>query len=139
MRYLIPFAFVACTVLPTFAETPQIDGWSCRNHDAEIRCSGDTCEIEQEAFTPMDITLSDTMISACAYSGCWDGTPTSVTQTGRFATYVGEQLEWTGSYESTGDISVTVDFKEQVGTIIVRSLYAMPLTCEPYADPPAED
>lgn len=139
MKQFTPFILAICIALPAMSDTPDNDGWSCRNHDAEISCSAGGCNIEEEAFTPMDISVSDTEISACAYSGCWEGAPTTVSRTGDFVTYTGSQLAWIGTYESAIDLTVTIDAQDQTGTIIVRSLYAMPLTCEPRAGAASAD
>jgi hypothetical protein len=45
----------------------------CRNTDAEIRCSGGSCKVETESFTPMELRRSGNRISICSYSACWEG------------------------------------------------------------------
>jgi hypothetical protein len=48
--------------------------WSCSNRDlAEIRCGADSCEIERESFTPMELSLAPGRVEVCAFSGCFPG------------------------------------------------------------------
>lgn len=48
--------------------------WSCSNRGvAEIRCDADSCEIERESFTPMELSIAPGRVEICAFSGCFPG------------------------------------------------------------------
>lgn len=135
MRHAIALAILAIAALPASAgggETPE--GWNCRNLQAEISCDGETCNVA-EAFTPMDIHLTDTELSLCAYTGCWTGAASSVTRTGRFKTYVGSGLPFSTRQEHLANASVTVDTNTGTATVLVANMYAHPATCKPWSPP----
>lgn len=67
---LAPAALLLLAPVPAFAQD-----FHCRNTDAEIRCSGGSCEVEtgQSSFTPMELTRNGDRLSICSYSACWEG------------------------------------------------------------------
>lgn len=65
---LIPAAMLLLAPVPALAQD-----FHCRNTDAEIRCSGGSCEVETESFTPMALRRTGNRLSICSYSACWEG------------------------------------------------------------------
>ncbi len=54
--------------------TPSVAQWNCSNRDiAEIQCGNDGCEIKQDSFTPMELSIDPGRVEICAYSGCFPG------------------------------------------------------------------
>ncbi|MEI9851075.1 MAG: hypothetical protein WDN24_09785 [Sphingomonas sp.] len=47
--------------------------FECRNTAAETRCGDGACEVETQAFTPMQLSRKGARITLCAYSGCREG------------------------------------------------------------------
>lgn len=47
--------------------------FECRNTAAETRCAEGACDVETQAFTPMQLSRKGSRITLCAYSGCWEG------------------------------------------------------------------
>ncbi len=109
-------------------------GWNCRNYSFEIGCEGDTCTAA-DAFTPMDIHVTDDEVSFCAYTGCWQGAPTSVAHAGRFTTYTGLDLDFSSQSSWTADAVLSIDTQTGTGTILVADIYAQPVTCTPWSPP----
>jgi hypothetical protein len=68
---MIPAALMLLAPFPALAQD-----FHCRNTDAEIRCSGGSCEVETDtgAFTSMELSRKGDRLTICAYSGCWEGT-----------------------------------------------------------------
>lgn len=66
MRILILAALLA--PLPAAAQD-----FHCRNIAAEIRCVSNTCTVESDSFTPMELSRRGNRLSICSYSACWDG------------------------------------------------------------------
>lgn len=109
-------------------------GWNCRNYSFEIGCEGDTCTAA-DAFTPMDIYLTETHMTLCAYTGCWEGAPDTVSQAGRLITFTGQGLDFSTRDNWPADAVVTLDTQSGTGTILVVDLYAQPITCMPWTSP----
>lgn len=67
---LIPAALMLLAPFPALAQD-----FHCRNTDAEIRCSGASCEVETDtgSFTPMELSRSGDRLTICSYSSCWEG------------------------------------------------------------------
>ena len=67
---LISAALMLLAPVPALAQD-----FHCRNTDAEIRCSGGSCEVEAEkaGFTPMELRRTGNRLSICSYSACWEG------------------------------------------------------------------
>lgn len=66
MRTLLIAALLA--PLPAAAQD-----FHCRNTEAEIRCVSNSCAVETESFTPMELTRRGNRLSICSYSACWEG------------------------------------------------------------------
>lgn len=82
--------------------------FTCRNTDAEIRCADGACEIEAQAFTPMEVRREGTTLSICAYSGCWKG-PVTMRRSRSGITFLQAQ--------ANGTLSVMYDSKERVAMV----------------------
>lgn len=129
---LIPLALAAIALPASAGGGDDGAGWNCRNLQLEISCDGETC-MAAEAFTPMDIHLTDTQLSLCAYTGCWVGAPTAITQSGRFITYAGSGLVFSTQTDSITDAVVTVDTATGTATVLVADTFAHPATCSPWS------
>lgn len=109
----------------------QPSAWTCTNQDLEISCDDNGCQAS-EAFTPMSIFVSTDEISVCAYTGCWEGEPTSIhSASHRFEVYTGESLPFSTAPESTASASITVDRESGIATLIVADIFAHPMLCKP--------
>jgi hypothetical protein len=111
--------------------------WSCQNADFEISCSDNTC-IQSDGFTPMSITLSAGNMNICAYSGCWDGPPTRVDTTGRFVSFVANDLPWTQPTGEAGAASISIDIETGAATVLIADTFATPAICERISAPAAD-
>lgn len=137
MRLAI-ISIVALAGVPSLAAAQDGElGWSCRNMEYEISCGGGVCEAS-EAFTPMDIYVTSTEMSACAYTGCWEGAPTTI-KAGRFVTFLAPDLPFSTRPEFTGDIALTIDTETSTATILVGDLYAEPAVCKRWSAPPQDE
>ena len=103
-------------------------GWNCRNTDLEVSCSGAKCEVA-EHHTPMDVHVSASKISICAYSGCWEGIPSATTTSGPFTTFTGVALPFSTAPDNLANVSVTVNNASKVAMILVEGMFASPALC----------
>ena len=103
-------------------------GWNCRNTDLEVSCSGAKCEVAEQ-HTPMDVYVSSSEMSICAYSGCWEGTPSATLNSGSFLTFTGMALPFSTNSDSFANVSVTINGKSKVGMILVEGMFASPALC----------
>ena len=123
-----------CVVVsePTIAEVKaaSYSAWTCSNQDTEIACDTSGCEVA-ETFTPMSVSLDTGSLSVCAYSGCWQGPPSSVhLASDRFHTFTAKALPFSTAPASVADIAITVDLHSGVATLIVADVFAHPMHCE---------
>jgi len=110
-------------------ETP-LSAWTCSNLDLEITCDGMGCQAS-ETFTPMSVSLSAEDISVCAYSGCWQGAPSSVQWASkRFQTFTAESVPFSTAPNSMADIAITIDRQSGVATLLVSDAFAHPMRCQ---------
>ncbi|MDJ0922344.1 MAG: hypothetical protein QNI84_14545 [Henriciella sp.] len=125
-------AGLSLAVLTWFIGLPGVaegqDVWQCRNHEFEIGCDQTGCTAS-DAHTPMDISLSDTAISVCAYTGCWTGAPNYLRRGARFEIWTGYRLPFSTQASGYADISITLDTTTGVANVLVGDLYATPATC----------
>jgi len=115
-----------CTSQPTPAGS-----WTCRNTAAEISCQNDTCDVALPGdFTPMSLS-ADTQgnLSLCAYSGCWEGKASKTAIVDDYFTASSEGLIWSGTTGGTGRMSVTIDMKTGITTLLAEN-YAHPMICK---------
>ncbi len=106
--------------------------WQCRN-DLEVTCAEGACEAATEGdFTPMSVDFDDSgTISACAYSGCWEGTG-EVVSSGDFLVVIGHDLPFSTARDSESagaDVVVALDREDRVATLKAEG-FAQPLLCE---------
>jgi hypothetical protein len=102
--------------------------WHCQNQDMEVSCSQTVCEAA-EAFTPIDVTVSDlgSMI-VCAYSGCWSGKG-KVLKSGAHVIISANKLKWSGTSPNPATFIVGLDKTDNIA-VIKGSNFAMPLICK---------
>jgi len=118
------------------AEIPP-ERWNCRNQ-VEVWCAADGCAATPpDEFTPMDIWASaDGDISACAYTGCWEGKAATSNDAGRLL-WIGDDLPFVSAIEGAkGDVTLLILASDGVGFVRVGGI-ATPLLCArrlPYAD-----
>lgn len=123
---LLPLSLM--TASPVVANGEGIS-WNCRNADFEISCSDGVCTASAD-HTPMDISVGDEMISWCAYSGCWEGTPSALMRSGRFVSFYGNALENDADPSSTVDVAIVIDTQSGTANIMAVDLFATPATCQ---------
>ena len=123
-------------MLPMFVTVPVAayasDGasWNCRNVEFEISCDDGKCNASDD-HTPMDVHVSSSEISWCAYSGCWTGVPSAALTSGSFASFYGF-VQREGSTMADGvDVAVTIDRTTNGAAIMAAGIFASPATCEP--------
>ncbi|HNR77612.1 MAG TPA: hypothetical protein PKM48_10820 [Parvularculaceae bacterium] len=107
--------------------------WNCRNQ-VEVWCAADGCAATPpDESTPMDIWASlgasgEGEISACAYSGCWEGKAAMSSAAGRLL-WIGDDLPFVSAIEgATGDVTLLILAEDGVGFIRVGGI-ATPLLC----------
>ncbi|MBR9834886.1 MAG: hypothetical protein GYB42_06790 [Alphaproteobacteria bacterium] len=83
----------------------------------------------------LELHVTDDEVSFCAYTGCWQGAPTSVAHAGRFTTYTGLDLDFSSQSSWTADAVLSIDTQTGTGTILVADIYAQPVTCTPWSPP----
>ena len=119
----------AVSEVPT--ETPEYQAsWDCKNQ-VEVWCTADSCAASAPGeFTPMSVSVkADGAISACAYTGCWEGAGAMTRSSGR-ALWIGDGLKFSTQPDSEGnDVTVLIIEHEGVGFVRVGGL-ATPLLCE---------
>jgi len=105
------------------------DTWHCRNEAVEVSCNAGKCEVSKD-FTPLDVTVdSETGLTVCAYSGCWEGKLTSMLASQNHLTVQADDMKWSTSVDKKGiPGSVTIDRKSGTGTVLASS-FAVPVTC----------
>lgn len=129
MRTTQPGLIAMLVAAMTTTAAAQAEGWNCRNLDLEVTCA-ETCEV-YDSHTPMDVFVSPTEMTVCAYSGCWEGVPNLVHKSGSLSTFIGEELTWTGGTEGSASASVSIDTEAEIATILIPGLFATPATCSP--------
>jgi len=110
------------------AEVPA-ERWNCRNQ-IEVWCAADGCAATPpEESTPMDIWASSSGdISACAYSGCWEGKAATSAAAGRLL-WIGDNLPFVSSVEgATGDVTLLILAADGVGFVRAGGI-ATPVLC----------
>lgn len=128
-------------LLALAAAPAAADPWHCRNRDLEVACADGACSATVgEGFTPMDIAFDERGgISACVYSGCWEGqaTPSGddrylslVLRGAVFSPQVGDE-------PVRGDLALLFDREARVATFLSGG-FVQPLVCRP-ADAGDED
>ncbi|MCB2097318.1 MAG: hypothetical protein KDE05_06770 [Parvularculaceae bacterium] len=114
------------------AEIPA-EKWNCRNQ-VEVWCAADGCAATPpDESTPMDIWASageagTGTISACAYTGCWEGAAATSAAVGRLL-WIGDDLPFKSVIEgATSDVTLLILAEDGVGFIRVGGI-ATPLLC----------
>ena len=132
MKKLLALITLLTTVVAstTYSATTAVEpsGWSCRNTDLEVSCSGTKCEVA-EHHTPMDVYVSASAMSICAYSGCWEGAPSATMTSGSFMTFTGIALPFSTNSDNVANVSVTVNSASKVAMILVEGMFASPALC----------
>jgi hypothetical protein len=105
----------------------QAQDFYCRNEAAEIRCVSNSCEVERESFTPMELRRTGNRLSICAYSGCWEG-PIAMRRSRGGVTFLSATVRSKAPAEpSSASLSVMFDHE---GTAQVRWLgFSNAMTC----------
>lgn len=121
MRLLLAAAILA--PLPS-----QAQDFHCRNTDAEIRCAGNSCQVETESFTPMELSRTGNRLQICAYSGCWSG-PVTMRRTRGGVTFLSADVRSDAPAEpSRAPLAVMYDHE---GTAQIRWLgFSSAMTCK---------
>ena len=119
--------------LPMVATAPLMAdeaSWHCRNVAFEISCSDGSCKASDD-HTPMDVRVSATEISWCAYTGCWTGVPSASVASGSFRSFYGF-VQRQGSTMADGvDVAVTIDTTTNAVSIMAAGIFTTPATCKP--------
>ncbi|MEK7265169.1 MAG: hypothetical protein AAB227_03625 [Pseudomonadota bacterium] len=125
--------FAAALMLSASRTEVPPESWNCRNQ-IEVWCAADGCAATpQDQSTPMDIWASvgdagKGTISACAYSGCWEGEATVSASAGRLL-WIGDNLPFASSVEgAAGDVTLLILAKDGVGFVRAGGL-ATPVLC----------
>lgn len=121
-------AAIALYLLGSKAEIPP-ESWNCRNQ-IEVWCAADGCAAtEAGSSTPMDIWASaDGSISACAYSGCWEGKAAYGASAGRLL-WSGDNLPFVSTVEgAAGNVTLLILAADGVGFVRAGGI-ATPVLC----------
>ena len=130
MKHLPTILLLLTTVSAvSFAKMPApAPGWNCKNADLEVSCNDEKCKVSDD-HTPMDVHVSQSEMSICAYTGCWTGTPSAVVRSGGFETFTGLSLPFSTNPDSPANISVTVNRTTRVAMVLVEGVFANPALC----------
>jgi hypothetical protein len=112
----------------SLSEVPA-ESWNCRNQ-IEVWCAADGCAATPaDESTPMDIWASAAgEISACAYSGCWEGKAATMAADGRLL-WIGDSLPFVSAVEgAAGDVTLLILAADGVGFIRAGGI-ATPVLC----------
>jgi hypothetical protein len=121
MRILI--AALLLSPLPAAAQD-----FHCRNTAAEIRCVENSCQVETESFTPMELRRNGATLSICSYSACWKG-PIAMRRTRGGVTFLSAEVRADAPAEP-GRAPLAVMY-DQVGTAQIRWLgFSNAMTCK---------
>lgn len=122
MRVLIA-ATMLLAPMPALAQD-----FHCRNTDAEIRCVSNSCQVETESFTPMELRRTGNRLSICSYSACWEG-PIRMRRTYEGVTFLSASVRINSPGEpSRAPLSVMYD---REGTAQMRWLgFSNAMRCE---------
>ena len=121
--------FAAALMLGASRTEVPPESWNCRNQ-IEVWCAADGCAATPpDQSTPMDIWASvDGSISACAYSGCWEGEAAVSASAGRLL-WIGDDLPFVSSVEgAAGDVTLLILAKDGVGFVRAGGI-ATPVLC----------
>src|SRR5215207_9657992 len=114
-------------ILFCLASTQPALAWECRNVQLEITCARGKCE-RSNSFTPMHVSVSERgQVSACAYSGCWNGRAATLQRSARYL-YVSGSFRWTGTTGEKEDLAVVIDRKLATASFLGAG-FANPMTC----------
>ncbi len=105
------------------------ESWNCRNQ-IEVWCAADGCAATPpDALTPMDIWASaDGTISACAYSGCWEGKAAVTSAAGRLL-WAADNLPYVSAVRgAAGDLTLLILARDGVGFVRAGGI-ATPVLC----------
>lgn len=104
--------------LPLLAPLPALaEDFHCRNTDAEIRCSGGSCAVETDGFTPMELRRTANTLSICSYSACWEG-PIRMRRTYGGVTFLSAEVKITSPGEpSRAPLSVMFEAADRTAQI----------------------
>ena len=118
------------TLIGLAALTQAAQAWTCRNEDMEISCNNGKCE-KADAHTPMSVSLDERgKLSACAYSGCWEGRAQVLRKDGGFLYAAGSYRFSTSQSKERTKVAIAIDRQARVGFVLVSS-FAHPMTCTP--------
>ena len=125
IKVMIPLFFYSISSFVWATST-----WNCRNLSAEITCNQKQCEINQDGFTPFDIsTNAKNELTVCAYSGCWEGKATAF-NTKNYLVLAGHALQWSHDAKQTpAQFLLNIDTRTKVGFLQGEG-FAMPLQCQ---------
>jgi len=121
--------FTAALLLGASKSEVPAESWNCRNQ-IEVWCAADGCAATPpDQSTPMDIWASaDGTISACAYSGCWEGKGKLTASAGRLM-WIGDDLPFVSAPPgATSDVTLLILASDGVGFIRAGGL-ATPVLC----------
>ncbi|MEL6830097.1 MAG: hypothetical protein AAFO63_08165 [Pseudomonadota bacterium] len=130
--------WVFCSLAASIVPTSMAEGWACRNDAAEIICDAEQCAVS-DVHTPMHVHFDERRISACAYTGCWEGNLQSTSTIGQFHWVTAEDVPYSTQPDSPADLALQLDRNTAVATLIVSGSFAMPLRCDPWTDPSASE
>ncbi len=120
---------IYCSVILT-PLLSQAQEWKCKN-DVEVQCEQSKCSVMAEEHTPMEVTFSDSgKISACAYTGCWEGLGT-VSKNSSFLILSVKKAKWVTPIKTKrkNDLIFILDKTDNIGFIKVNT-FAQPLLCK---------
>ena len=101
--------------------------WNCRNKDLEVTCDAKSCSTS-DSFTPMSVTITRaSLMSICAYSGCWEGQGVT-SSSGIFRVTFGRELPFSSASDMKADIAVVIDESDNVA-IVKGAGFASPMHC----------
>jgi hypothetical protein len=79
----------------------------------------------------MSVSLDERgKVSACAYSGCWEGRAQVLRKDGGFLYAAGSYRFSTSQSKERTKVAIAIDREARVGFVLVSS-FAHPLTCTP--------
>jgi hypothetical protein len=122
--------YVGWSFLCLLALAHPAHAWSCGNQEFEISCDASRCQ-KADGFTPMSVSVTERgQVSACAYSGCWEGRAQTIQRTGGFLYVAGSYKFSSSQSREKTKIAIVIDPKARVATLLGAG-FAHPMTCKP--------
>ena len=104
--------------------------WRCENQ-VEVWCAVDGCAARPVGeMTPLSISLSEGVLSVCAYSGCWEGPAIDHGDAAGRHLFTADKAPFSSTISGGAtDLTLLIDSRDGVGFVRAGGI-ATPLLCQ---------